>query len=453
MTVCFFLITQLYSQEQTIAEDDKRYFLPAIAETLGSNVLLFSFNRFVMRYDFSFITPDTIADHFREPWAWDGDNILINQLGHPYQGLVYHTAARANGFGFYEALAFNAFGSITWEMFTETDIPAPNDLITTTIGGAVFGEMTHRLFLEVDSPWAFLISPVDALNGVITKRKPARGRTNIYGITLRTGAEYDFSTITDHRIGKNISVFENRHSGAAAFETHIIYGNPFEQQSKIPYNHFELTLGSSIGVPLYYNIKMLSDGYLFSFSPIDTGGKKLSTGLSLHNDLFAGSLINHFNEALDWTVKYQRYFDTDMRTELKAHAGWSFLSGSNFYTIEENRVSQNPYRDYGMGWNFKVFFSLCFPNGGIFSADMLLYRMFTLSHEVLEASGLDAREPDAAQGLDTCNIFELSYRHPLTESFFIGISDSLSGKFGSDDTFTSVELWINTARLFVEWRF
>jgi hypothetical protein len=206
-----------------------------------------------MRYDFAFVTTDTIADHFRNPWKWDGDDFLINQIGHPYQGLTYHTAARANGFGFYESLAFDVFGSITWELFTETDTPSINDLFTTTIGGAIMGEIFHRLFLETRSPLAGFISPVDALNGVITRRKPERGRKYIYDITLRTSIEYEWLTSRERHYDEVPLVSDTRNSAAMNFETHIIYGNPFEQQSKIPYNHFELTLGGSIGLLWYYN--------------------------------------------------------------------------------------------------------------------------------------------------------------------------------------------------------
>jgi Na+/proline symporter len=61
-----------YGSNFAAAEDGKRYFLPAIGETQGSNALLFSFNRFIMRYDFSFVTAETIGDLtdslFMSPW-------------------------------------------------------------------------------------------------------------------------------------------------------------------------------------------------------------------------------------------------------------------------------------------------------------------------------------------------------------------------------------------------
>jgi hypothetical protein len=444
-----------------ITEDDKRYFLPAISETLASNFLLSSVYFLAgptlapllgIDPEFAVYSPDMIADHFTHPLVWDRDGTFPN-MGHLLQGITYHAAARSNGFTFYEALAFDVFGSLTWELFGENTTPSVNDLIRTTTSGAAWGEMVHRLYLETRSPAAFLISPVDAINGSLTGRRPERGRKNLYGITLRTGAEYELLTVTDHHTGGNVSVLgDRRHAGAVNLETHVIYGNPFEQESKIPYNHFELTLGGSIGLPWYYNVKMFSDGYLFSFSTVNEEKKKISTGLSLHSDVFAGSLINQSNEALDWTIKYQRTFDNDMRVELKAHAGWSVLSSADFYILEGNNRSKNAYRAYGTGVNVKMFLSLFFPKGSIFSADIMLYRMYAFFHEV-QIPNTTVKTPGIANGLDACNIFEVSYRYPLTKSFFIGISDTFAGKFGAPDQFTTIGLWSNTARLFVEWSF
>jgi hypothetical protein len=393
-----------------------------------------------------------IIDHFTHHWVWDRDDAFPN-FGHLLQGITYHTAARSNGFTFYESVVFDVFGSLAWELFGENSTPSINDLIRTTTSGAAWGEMVHRLYLETRSPAAFLISPVDAINGNLTGRRPERRRKNIYGITLRTGTEYALLAVTDHHTGGNVSVLGDlQHAGAANLETHIIYGNPFEQESRIPYNHFELTLGGSIGLPWYYNVKMISDGYLFSFSPVNGEQKKISTGLSFHSDVFVGSLINQSNDALDWTMKYRRVFDNDMGVELKLHAGWSILSSSNFYILEGNNVSQNAYRAYGTGANVKIFFSLFFPKGSIFSADIMLYRNYAFFHEV-QIPNTTMKTPGIANGLDACDIFEVSYRYPLTDSVFIGISDTFAGKFGAPGQFTTIGLWANTARFFMEWSF
>jgi hypothetical protein len=164
-------------------------------------------------------------------------------------------------------------------------------------------------------------------------------------------------------------------------------------------------------------------------------------------------LINYFNEALDWTVKYRHAWGAGSVRETKIHFGGSFLAGSNFFVLDGGHVSENPYRDYGVGWNLKAFYNRTYRWGGVFSSDLLFYHIFTLSHEVLEASGPDAAVPNVEQGLETCLFFSLAYRHPISDNFYIGLGNTLMAKFGSDDAFTNIALWSTSARLFGEWRF
>jgi hypothetical protein len=63
-----------------------------------------------------------------------------------------------------------------------------------------------------------------------------------------------------------------------------VYGNPFEQQSVTPYQHFELDAALGIDTGNYFDLRIISDGYLFSFSPVNTERDMLSAGLSLHFD-------------------------------------------------------------------------------------------------------------------------------------------------------------------------
>jgi hypothetical protein len=57
-------------------------------------------------------------------WVIVTDEYFTNQFGHPYQGSVYHAAARSNGFNFYQAFLFDAFGSVLWGLFYETNRPS-----------------------------------------------------------------------------------------------------------------------------------------------------------------------------------------------------------------------------------------------------------------------------------------------------------------------------------------
>ncbi|MET0402121.1 MAG: DUF3943 domain-containing protein, partial [Cystobacter sp.] len=80
------------------------------------------------------------------PWVVDHDDFAINQLGHPYQGSLYFTAARSNGLSFWESFLYTAAGSLLWEIGGEAEPPSINDQITTTFAGALFGEVLYRVW-------------------------------------------------------------------------------------------------------------------------------------------------------------------------------------------------------------------------------------------------------------------------------------------------------------------
>ena len=121
-------------------------------------------------------TLSTTWDHIvTEHWVVDQDPFAINQLGHPYQGTMFHGFARSAGLNYWEALLYDNVGSYLWKMGGETDDPSINDQIATGISGSFFGEALFRmasLVLEGDGEkpgfWrelgATLLSPSTEIN-------------------------------------------------------------------------------------------------------------------------------------------------------------------------------------------------------------------------------------------------------------------------------------------------
>jgi hypothetical protein len=64
---------------------------------------------------------------------------------HPYQGSLFFEAGRSNGFTYWESGLFALTGSLLWEFLLENERPSTNDVINTTLGGMVRGEVQHRL--------------------------------------------------------------------------------------------------------------------------------------------------------------------------------------------------------------------------------------------------------------------------------------------------------------------
>lgn len=168
------------SKPQALPEDSSRrieanksYAIPAL-EIVGFDTLLNLYDRRAFEGNDFDSNLRTIRRNLRSSWVIDRDPFLVNQLGHPYQGSMYHGFARASGLGFWEALGYTFAGSAAWEIAGETTPPSLNDQINTGIGGAFFGEALFRmanLALERGNPpgytreiMAALLSPPVGFN-------------------------------------------------------------------------------------------------------------------------------------------------------------------------------------------------------------------------------------------------------------------------------------------------
>jgi len=125
--------------------------IPAL-EIIGFDFLLNRVNRRSSDdYDSSL---SSVRRNLRGPWVVDNDPYKVNQLGHPYQGSMYHGFARSAGLNYWESLGYTFAGSLAWEIAGEKTPPSKNDQINTGIGGSFLGEALFRmssLVLERDS--------------------------------------------------------------------------------------------------------------------------------------------------------------------------------------------------------------------------------------------------------------------------------------------------------------
>src|ERR1700720_1250285 len=154
-------------------EARKSYVIPAL-EIVAFEVLLNLVNRYSgngAHYKSNLLT---IRHNLRHSWVVDSDPFKTNQLGHPYQGSMYHGFARSAGLGYWESLAYTFAGSALWEIAGEKTPPSRNDQVASGIGGSFLGEVLFRLsnlVLEhenIPRLWrelgAALVSPATSLN-------------------------------------------------------------------------------------------------------------------------------------------------------------------------------------------------------------------------------------------------------------------------------------------------
>ena len=119
--------------------------LPAL-EIVGFQVLVNRYNRVFgeQRADYD-VTADSIRRNLRSSWGTDKDPFETNQLGHPYQGAMYHGFARSAGFDYWHSLGFAFGGSALWEIAGENTHPSRNDQVASGIGGTFLGEALFRM--------------------------------------------------------------------------------------------------------------------------------------------------------------------------------------------------------------------------------------------------------------------------------------------------------------------
>ena len=122
----------------------KSYLLPVVeivAMDAGINVA----GRYVDDPEAFKVSAESIRRNLKSKWVIDDDPFEVNQIGHPYQGAMYHNIARSNGMNYWQSMAYTFAGSVLWEVFGETTTPSKNDQISTGIGGSFLGEPLHRI--------------------------------------------------------------------------------------------------------------------------------------------------------------------------------------------------------------------------------------------------------------------------------------------------------------------
>jgi hypothetical protein len=236
-------------------EANRSYRIPAL-EIIGFDILLNRFNkRNSPDYD---VTMNTVRRNLRGSWVTDNDPFKVNQLGHPYQGSMYHGFARSAGLSYWESLAYTFAGSAAWEIAGENTPPSRNDQIATGIGGTFLGEALFRMSNLVLEQWdgvgnnwrevaAAVISPATAFNrlafgnrfaAVFASRNPA------YYSRLQLG----FSGTAQNNQGASTTHLR-RNEGLADFS--IDYGMPgkpgYDYDRPFDYFHFQGTVSSANG--------------------------------------------------------------------------------------------------------------------------------------------------------------------------------------------------------------
>lgn len=252
----------------------------AAAEATGINVVVHSFDRFLMNEEFAKTTLNTIKNNFRHAFVWDNDQFSTNLFAHPYHGNLYFNSARSNGLNFWQSAPYALAGSAMWEFFGEKEPPAINDLMATTFGGIAIGEITHRIsalilndrnrgfrrFLREFA--ATVVNPMQGFNRIITGDAwKVRDEYYLYHDYDRIPVYFQTSFGMRY-LADDGGLFRGESNPYLTFN--LEYGDVFNYSETKPYDYFtaNITFGMSVNQPLINNVHLL--GKIWS-KPIYSG--------------------------------------------------------------------------------------------------------------------------------------------------------------------------------------
>jgi len=110
-----------------------------LTQAISVDASIWAYNSYIAKEPWAKISIQSLKNNIEHGWVIDEDEFDVNQFGHPYQGSLVYTAARAQGLGFWESIPYPIFSSFIWEIGLETEYPSINDMITTPLSGITYG--------------------------------------------------------------------------------------------------------------------------------------------------------------------------------------------------------------------------------------------------------------------------------------------------------------------------
>ncbi len=360
-----------------------------LTEVLLQNVFVWYWDRYVIDKHYAQTNLHIWKRNFKEGWTWDNNHFAINFFGHPLQGLFYYHAARSAGYGFYPSYFYTLIGSYTWEMFAEREYPSTNDLITTSIGGATYGEvlfrLSQRLLNKPDSYYlnqgsAFVLSPLGYLQ---RKAIGARGHSPGYSpidLSVRTGGGFRFGN--DYRYDEAPDDRSNSdwNEESVFIGFNLVYGRP-NRNIREPFEFFTIDFTQDFGADgmLFH---METSGKLKNYN-INSGRNWMDIGAYLHFDTFYGDLVEMSANSIGLGADVNIWLNSSLRFRLINMPSFVILGSSDFnyddiLAAKDSAYEQTRTYQLSTGVNQKMTLELEYKNIGQFKNTTSVYLFKTM---------------------------------------------------------------------------
>jgi len=314
--------------------------LLAAAEVAGINLGVWAFLHYVGGAFYSYISWETIRDNFRDGFEWDRSRYFVNFYHHPYHGYLYFSAGRANGLNYWGSALATLGGSLMWEVVMEKYRPSINDLVTTTAGGCVYGEIGYRFSALVRKKDArglgriwreavgTILDPIGGVNRLLNGRKdsdpglpgsPDAGRI-LNGEVVLTGPV----------VTRSAELAGTRAAPLVGFT--LNYGDPAGTGwSGHPFDVFSVK-GRLRWGPDRPHLSLFIHGALFGKKLASRGGTSHFLGLYQHYEYYGLDTLRVCGTSFTggWSSRFK--FSPDVALTASARLGWLGLGSSDdFY--------------------------------------------------------------------------------------------------------------------------
>jgi len=407
--IILMISSSLFAQGEEIEFQPPKRVGLAIAETMGINILLWGFNRYIREDNYSFmISMSTVEDNLRHGMEWDPNKFKGNFFDHPFHGSTYFNAARTNGMDFWESTPFVFGGSLMWEIVMESEYPAYNDLLATTFGGIALGEVLFRFSEQVLDDRArgssrfwresagFVLNPIGGFNRLIRGDMSSHSstvdhiRSPIWGnvaLGARTRVQGSGSELGDL---------------APALGLTLHYGNPFQRNSHSkPFDYFTFRFMTSRGDSTR-NTTIVARASLLDKTLGSGGDQHHLLGFFQHYDYVNNE---HFKiGAMSFGTGLMSRFELGSEFDLitAPYVGYIVIgAGSNEY------VESYQGRDYNYGHGLKG------------KADLLLTNP-TYGELLIDYSYFSIYCREGVSGVDRLHLLDASYIVPVWGDLGIG---------------------------------
>jgi Domain of unknown function (DUF3943) len=378
-----------YSRYGDLLNDDPEYtqkspiWKPAL-QVVVENVILNLTDRSVMKLEFARTDFQTwnrtlhAGFPWNSGWEWDQDRFGNNFFSHPMMGSFYFSAARTNGYSFWQSVPIVFAGSYMWKIFGENGKPEREDLINTTVDGVLLGEVMYRLSSNILDDrtvgaerffrelFAGLVNPVRGVNRLFDGKSFRRVNKEVYqkepvNIAFFAGV---------HSVNNQTNALLSGHNDEM-LNIQLDYGNPFEMRYRKPFDFFKFRAELNFGVGRKVVDNITGYGVLVSKN-LQFGSLGVLVGGFQHYDYYDTKAFELATIAFGPGMLSKLPLGKTSELDVNLHLGIVPFAGSSVGPVTDTSF----YRDYrfSYGWEGKLESALSIGKYGTLS--MLYYYYF-----------------------------------------------------------------------------